>query len=410
MKKNPANNAVSPMEPTLRQQAEAKFQGNETLIQQTLSLDETRRMLHELQVHQIELELQNDELRRAQEELEKARERYFDLYNLAPVGYCTISEKGLILEANLTVANLLGQTRSAFTRQPFTRFIFKEDQDIYYLHRKMLFETGISQACELRMLKKDKTPFWAHLDAAAAQDAVGAPVCRITISDISERKQAEEALRESLAEKETLLKEVHHRVKNNLASIASLISLQKDTQTTPEVLAEFDELSGRIRAMSLVHELLYQSETLSRINLGDYFGMLMGYLHDSYDPSHQIYLRIHADGVEMDLDHAISCGLIVNELLTNAFKHAFPEGKPRPGQSGCEVTVTAVWDGSSYTLTISDNGIGFPVGLDWATSESLGLRLVMLLGQRQLGGKVELDGSAGTTFRLCFAPKQNIKK
>ena len=108
---------------------------------EALSPEETRRTLHELRVHQIELEMQNEELRRAQAELDAARARYFDLYDLAPVGYCTVSEKGLILEANLTAATLLGVARGALVKQPFSRFILKEDQDIYYLHRKQLFET-----------------------------------------------------------------------------------------------------------------------------------------------------------------------------------------------------------------------------------------------------------------------------
>ena len=127
--------------------------------------EETRRTLHELRVHQIELEMQNEELRRAQAELDAARARYFDLYDLAPVGYATVSEKGLILETNLTAATLLGVARDALVRQPFSRFILKEDQDLYSLHRKKLFEThsassgqaGEPQACELRMVKKDGT-------------------------------------------------------------------------------------------------------------------------------------------------------------------------------------------------------------------------------------------------------------
>jgi PAS domain S-box-containing protein len=118
-----------------------------------LSPEEIRRMLHELRVHQIELEMQNEELRRAQAELDASRERYFDLYDLAPVGYCTLSEKGLILETNLTAATLLNVTRSEMVNKPITRFILKEDQDIYYRHRKHVFETAEPQTVELRMVK-----------------------------------------------------------------------------------------------------------------------------------------------------------------------------------------------------------------------------------------------------------------
>jgi len=156
-----------------------------------------RRTLHELQVHQIELELQNEELRTAQAELDAARARYFDLYNMAPVGYLTVSEQGLILEANLTAATLLGTARSALVKKSFSRFILKEDQDIYYRHHQQLFATGAARGFELRMVKKGGAAFWARLDATAAPDADGAPVCRVTLSDISANKEAEAVRRAS---------------------------------------------------------------------------------------------------------------------------------------------------------------------------------------------------------------------
>jgi PAS domain S-box-containing protein len=160
---------------------------------ESLSPEETRRMLHELQVHQIELEMQNEELRTAQKELNAARARYFDLYDLAPVGYCTLSEKGLILESNLTLAALLGVARSALVTTPIFRFILKADQDIYYRHRKQLFETGTPQTCELRMLRADDRTLWVRLDATAILNADAAPEYRVTIIDITERKQLEDA-------------------------------------------------------------------------------------------------------------------------------------------------------------------------------------------------------------------------
>jgi PAS domain S-box-containing protein len=186
----------------LRRRAEEIHRGKAPLSPENseiLSPEEMRRTLHELHVHQIELEIQNEELRRSQEELDAARERYFDLYDLAPVGYCTLSEKGLILEANFTAATLLGVARGALVKQPISRFIHKEDQVIYYLHRKKLFETGEPKACELRMLKKDGTAFWVRLEATAVQDAAGVPACRVLLSDITERKQAGDVLRESEA-------------------------------------------------------------------------------------------------------------------------------------------------------------------------------------------------------------------
>jgi PAS domain S-box-containing protein len=152
---------------------------------ETLSPEETRRMLHKLRVHQIELEIQNEELRRAQVELDAARARYFDLYDLAPVGYCTISEQGLILEANLTAATLWGVARNALVKQALSRFIVREDQGLYFRHQKQLFEIGAPQVYELRMLRRKGSHFMARVEAAAAQDADGRRVCRAVISDIT---------------------------------------------------------------------------------------------------------------------------------------------------------------------------------------------------------------------------------
>ena len=150
----------------LRKRAEALAAERAGEMQENLPappLDVALRALHELQVHQIELEMQNEELRRAQEELEVSRARYFDLYDLAPVGYLTLSEKGLILEANLTAAKLLGLARAALVKQHLSRFILSEDQDIHYRHRNRLLATGGPQSWELRLLRKDAAPFWARV-------------------------------------------------------------------------------------------------------------------------------------------------------------------------------------------------------------------------------------------------------
>ena len=176
----------------LRQRAEALATSLESQEKPIgLSPEETRRMLHELRVHQIELEIQNEELRRFQIELETAQARYFDLYDLAPVGYYTLSEQGLIFEANLTAATMLGVGRGALLNQPISRFILKEDQDIYYLMRKRAFETGTRQMCELRMAKAEGAPFWTLSEATLASGANGTPVIRVVMSDLTERKRAE---------------------------------------------------------------------------------------------------------------------------------------------------------------------------------------------------------------------------
>jgi len=181
----------------LRRRAEDRSRETNSGVPESLdalSSDQRQKVLHDLRVHEIELEMQNEELRQAREELEVARARYFDLYDLAPVGYLSVSEEGLILEANLTFATMLGvtRTRGALLMQPLTRFVFSEDEDVYYLYRKELFETGDPRVCELRMLRKDGVPFWTRLEATAAPEAEGATVCRIAVSDITEREQSKD--------------------------------------------------------------------------------------------------------------------------------------------------------------------------------------------------------------------------
>jgi PAS domain S-box-containing protein len=189
------NSGLTPTDAAkLRKRAEKQARTLEPIFLSAQTPETIEQILHELRVHQIELEMQNEELRTAQEEIETGRARYFDLYDLAPVGYCTLSEHGLFLEANLTATTLLGVARSALVRQPISRFILKEDEDIYYLHRKQLFETGEPQEYELRLTKPDGTLIWVHLTSTIAQTEDGGLVCRVVLSDITERKQTEEAL------------------------------------------------------------------------------------------------------------------------------------------------------------------------------------------------------------------------
>lgn len=184
----------------LRKQAEAIVRQRTELSLNDLkemSPEKIQQIFHELQVYQVEFEIQNEELRRNQEVLEATRASYFDLYDLAPVGYCTISEPGLIEEVNFTATTLLGVARGELIKQPISRFIFKEDQEVYYLHRKLLLETNIPQVCDVRMVKKDGPVFWAHLNIAATHNENGAPLIRFLLTDITEQKLAAMTLMEN---------------------------------------------------------------------------------------------------------------------------------------------------------------------------------------------------------------------
>jgi PAS domain S-box-containing protein len=377
--------------------------------------EETQHLLHELQVHQIELEMQNEELRQAQESLEASCSRYFDLYDLAPVGYITIGEEGLIREANLTAATLLGVKRDFLAQRPLNRFVFRDDQDIYYLHHKRLLKTGAPQAWELRMRRSGGEPFWARMEATVSEDGTGRYLCRIALSDVSERKRAEaqrdatlEELKAALAEKDVLLKEIYHRVKNNVQALIYLMDMQAEYIADEDTRQMVRELQERARAMALAHEKLYQSQNLAEVDFGAYLSDLVDNLSHAFGTDRPIVWGIDAEDASLGVDTAIPCGLIVTELLTNALKYAFPGGAPRAErhETECRINIMFRAEGDRYTLVVADNGIGLPAGLDWSATKTLGLQLINILARHQLGGQVEVDSRAGTSFRITFTERE----
>jgi len=370
-------------------------------------------VIHELRVHQIELEMQNDELRQIQKDMDESKARYFNLYNLAPIGYITLSSHGLIKEANLTFVVMLNIPRVSLVGQPLSHFILPEDQDIYYHIRNALMKTDNPQACEFRMIRMtaakipEPEPLWVRMEAVTSIDRDNTPSIRATLSDISTLKAVELALAASLVVKDTLLQEVHHRVKNNLALISSLINLQQERIIDPQVVAEFSILNSRIQSMALVHDLLYKSKVLDKIDMQEYFGALVKEIQSIHSElSPHVQTNVNAHKVYMTLAMAVPCGLIVNELVSNAFKYAFPNALPGAGEENCQIKVIASQEGSAFSLCITDNGLSLPETFDWVTTHTLGLKLVRMLAQYQLKGTLQLDRTRGTTFYLHFSSPQ----
>lgn len=206
----------------------------------------------------------------------------------------------------------------------------------------------------------------------------------------------EEQISASLREKEVLLKEIHHRVKNNLQVTSSLLKLQSGHIQDPRALEMFTESQNRIRSMALVHEKLYQSSDLSRINICEYIQSLSTLLFRSYSAeANRIGLRLDGEPIYLPVDAAVPCGLILNELISNCLKHAFPGGR----QGEIRVRVAQEGEGGQALLSVADNGVGLPPGLDLQQTESLGLQLVRML-TLQLHGTLEVLSGTGTEFRL----------
>jgi PAS domain S-box-containing protein len=218
------------------------------------------------------------------------------------------------------------------------------------------------------------------------------------VKDITERKLAEEALKASLKEKEVLLKEIHHRVKNNLQIISSLLSLQIDKVKDEKLLREFHGYRNRVNTMAIIHEKLYQSESYSNIDFADYITTLVGELTSNFTLTGvPVSHEMHLDKVNLTINQAIPCGLIINEIITNSIKYAFP-----PGWKGDpKITIALRQDhGNNITLNISDNGIGIPHGLDSYT-DTIGVSLINLL-TRQINGTLHFDGMDGASYTITF--------
>ncbi len=218
----------------------------------------------------------------------------------------------------------------------------------------------------------------------------------IIARDITQSKRKDELIKSSLKEKEMLLKEIHHRVKNNLMIISSLLDLQSSYIKDKASRNIFMESQNRVRSMALIHERLYQSTDLKRIDFGEYIQSLSTELFNTYAGDFGlIELKINVEDVMLDINTAIPLGLIVNELVTNSLKHAFPEGMKG------EINVDFHKQDDHYQFTVNDNGVGFPFDLDFQNTDSLGLQIVNSLTQ-QIDGKIELNRSHGTEFKITF--------
>ena len=218
--------------------------------------------------------------------------------------------------------------------------------------------------------------------------------------EIEERRRAEEQVTASLREKETLLREVHHRVKNNMQVISSLLKIQSGYVIDEKVREMFEECQNRIMAMSLVHEKLYKSKDMASVNFKEYIKTLLHDVFWSYGygvDTGRIKLKMNVGDVSLGVDAAMSCGLIINELVSNSLKHAFPAG--RSGE--VEVSLRSVGE-DEFELVVSDDGIGIPQHLDFKDLESLGMHLVVLLAEDQLQGTIELDRTDGSEFQVTF--------
>jgi len=265
---------------------------------------------------------------------------------------------------------------------------------------------GVSFDEEMEILTLKRRRMWIRTTGEAIRDEAGV-IRQVAgaFQDITEHKKIHEALQSSLGEKEMLLREVHHRVKNNLAIITSLLQMVLEEVKDPAAAAVLWDLENRIRSIALVHGHLYQNENLARVDFQDYLESLLHDLRFSLGEGKNIRYIALAGEITFGIDAAIPCGMIINELVTNAIKYAFPDGKAYDGQSRPEISVEVRKDNGHCHIVVADNGVGIPEEIDLYNSQSFGLRLVRMIGTHQLGGNIELERSPGTRVTFTFKPR-----
>jgi two-component system cell cycle sensor histidine kinase/response regulator CckA len=423
----------------LRQRAEDKAGETGTRIPESLealSTEEAQDVLHNLRVHQIELEMQNEELRRAQEELEDARARYFDLFELAPVGYLSVSDQGLVLEANLTFSVMVGVTRARgpLLQRPLSRFVAAADWSIYYLHHRQLLESGEPQACELRMSPADGNQFWARLEMTAVRDAGGTTVCRVAVSDITDRKQLES--------ENSRLQEQNIQVQKMEAvgRLAGGVAHDLNNLLTP-ILGYGDLLLGDlepgdahresaeqiVRAAERARDIVGRLLAFSRNQVGDF--KLIDLSHTAEGLAGLLRHSIRADIAVEFTSGPASCilgdrGQLEQALMNMAVnaQDAMPEGGVLTiGTSAIDVdaarasAVEGLAPGRYAVLSVGDTGHGMDAETQkhifepfFTTKEpgsGTGLGLATVYGiAKQHGGTVSVysEPGQGTTFKIYF--------
>ena len=410
----------------LRKEAEEKLRPD-TIDTERLSEAEVRKLAHELQVYQIELEMQNEELRKSSNELEDSRDRYSRLYDFAPIGYLTISEKGLILEANLTFALMLGMERGSLIKKQLSTFITREDKDIFYLYHKQVLITKKQEMCELRMMKKDGKQFHAQLESEIVLDH-NDHQCRIIVSDITERKKMEEALiqSEKLKSLGILTAGISHEFNNLLAVILGSAELLdagfEDDQELKKGLSAIIKASddGAKIVKGLLSYVKSQGKDISEFIFFDIRPLLIEAINfttlrwKNMAQAKGIDYKIDREGMR-EIPEVLCNTTELREVFTNIINNAL-DAMPDGGR----LSFSTSSNEDTVFIRISDTGIGmsgdvkkniFDPFFTTRRPQGTGLGLSISYGViMRHGGKIEVESEEGkgTTFNLSLPIRRDI--
>ncbi len=339
------------------------------------------------------------ERKHAEEASREQEERFRSAFDFAPIGIALVSLSGAWLRVNRSVCELLGYAEAELLATDFQTLTHPNDlgPDLDSF-RQMLDGSLRTYQIDKRYFHKTGRIVRVLLSVSLVRDAAAQPRYFIKqIVDITERKAAEERIKAALQEKETLLKEVHHRVKNNLQVVSSLLDLQSEHTADPAALVMFQQSRRRVKSMAMIHDRLHRASDLARVDFGEYAKQLTDDLFHGYRVDRaDIALELDIGAVTLPLDLAIPCGLLLNELMSNCLKHAFR------GRTDGRIRLSLYTKTHSIVLSVTDDGVGFPAGADFRNTTSFGMQLINTLVE-QLNGEIELVAGKGTTITVCFA-------
>ncbi len=333
----------------------------------------------------------------AENRLKLSEEKYRTLFETDPDYTLLIGTDGIILDVNKATSDVTGLSREELIGKNFIELgmAIPEDMPTYIENISRLLKGEQIKPFESQFRDKNGKIHWGFITLTPIIKDENISSFLAIISDFSERKVAEDQLKAMLQEKELLLREIHHRVKNNMQIISSLLNLQIQHEDFNETIGVLKESQGRVKSMAMVHEKLYQSDNFSNINLKEYLLNLVADIFYSYGVKKEtISLELDLDDVKIGIDTAIPLGLIINELLTNSVKYAFPQGEGT-------IAISLKSLPEQMELKFVDDGIGLPKGLDIKNTETLGLQLVNSL-VNQINGTIKLDIAHGTEFKIVF--------
>ncbi len=337
------------------------------------------------------------ERKRAAEALQDSEEKYRTVVENAAEAIL-IAQDGMLKFVNRTASEIAGYSEQELRSSPFLGFIHPDDRNMVgerYLKR--LKGDASVPKYEFRLTRKDGDIKWVEISAVLVTWEEK-PATLNFLNDITERKRAEEQIRLSLKEKETLLREIYHRTKNNMNVIGAMLSLKARSGGNEAVAPIFRDIEDKIQAMALVHQKLYESKDLFNIDFQVYVSDLAALLMKSRAISDtDVSLALEMDKIAVSIDVAIPCGMILTELISNTFKHAFPGRKKGEVRIGIGRLA-----GGEIEVAYADNGIGVPQGFDFRNQPTLGLQMIFMLGEHQLQGQVQFESGRGVACRIRF--------